>query len=65
MNSIWIARDEDGDLYAYKSKPFKCGDTWASKIGDFISTFAYKLNSDWFPELTRENSPIELVIKEN
>ena len=71
MNSIWIARDKDGDLYAYNNKPFReCagGGTyetgrWITAKGDSHSYYAYKLNSDWFPELTWENSPIELVQK--
>ena len=66
MNSIWIAREKDGLLYAYKSKPFfdKDKGEWCSYVEGCLSRYAYRLSEDWFPDLTFENSPVELVIKE-
>lgn len=64
MKSIWIARGKDGSLIAYKEKPewdtgMNCwimegGIPWGLRI----------LPQSWLPEVTWENSPIELVIKE-
>lgn len=59
---LWIARDKDGELYLYPSKPrkrdyrFTCGYVYE----DYIN-----LDGDEFPEVTFENSPqeVELVIK--
>jgi hypothetical protein len=73
MNRVWVARDKDGDLYVYDRKPFReyAGGgsyetgRWITAKGNSYSYYAYKLNPDWFPELTWENSPIELVQKEN
>lgn len=65
MNNIWIAREKDNELYAYKDRPFReirggmeTGQ-WASK-----SLYAYRLDKSWFPELTWESEPIELVVKQ-
>lgn len=61
---IWIARDKDNELYAYKDRPFreiregmKTGQ-WTSK-----SIYAYRLDKSWFPELTWGSEPIKLVVK--
>ena len=57
---LWIARDRDGDLYLYPSKPRK---------GDYRFTCGYvyedyiNLDSDEFPEVTFENSPQEVELK--
>lgn len=63
MNSIWIARDKNGELWFFEEKPkrneevgyFKCVEGECEELGT---------DADWFPEVTWENSPIELVIKE-
>ncbi len=63
MNSIWIARDKDGTLCAYNQKPCRIAfdDIWLPENGN---DWNYEvLNDDWFPEVTWENSPIELVPK--
>ena len=63
MNSIWIARDKDGSLNAFASKPEIDDyglDTWFPSDGKLSSP----LQKYWFPEIRFENSPIELVIKE-
>lgn len=57
---LFIARDEDGELYLYPSKPRK---------GDyrFVCGYVYEdyinLNGDEFPEITFENSPREVELK--
>lgn len=59
---MWIARDTDGELYLYPSKPIK---------GDYRFTCRYiyedyiLLNSeeDCFPSVTFDNSPQQVEIK--
>lgn len=57
---LWIARDKDGELYLYPSKPIK---------GDyrFVCGYVYEdyinLNGDEFPEVTFENSPQDVELK--
>lgn len=55
---MWIARDLFGGLYLYSNKPIKMvgyncwdGEDW------------YKINRDFFPEVTFENSPMEVELK--
>ena len=66
MNSIWIAREKDGLLYAYKSKPFfdKDKGEWCSYVEGCLSRYAYRLSEDWFPYLKWDDNPIELTNKE-
>lgn len=64
MNSIWIARDKDGTLCAYNQKPCRIAfdDIWLPENGN---DWNYEvLNDDWFPEVTWNDEPIKLVIKE-
>lgn len=62
MKSIWIARDFDGHLYAYKEKPVRGTYVWDRRKDD--TYYVCELDGDWFSELTWEDEPIELVIKE-
>ena len=69
-NTIWIARDKDGDLYLYSEKP-KADDNGvfygeADQNRIFITTSApwVEIDSDLYPEVTFENSPKELIIKD-
>jgi hypothetical protein len=73
-NVIWIARDKDNSLFIYSGKPKKdlkdnrfIADvsnetikTYTSK-GTFYNNIA-KLPDTMYPEVTWENSPIELTI---
>lgn len=58
---IWIARDSDGELWAYDHKPIK-------KDGIFQSDFeldkcvASELPEWWFNEVTFENSPRQIEL---
>lgn len=60
---LWIARDEDGSLYLFKDKPHieddGEGQFWCS-VEDSM-----RLNVRAYPEVTFENSPmeVELVLK--
>lgn len=57
---LWIARDNDGELFLYQNKPTK---------GDyrFVCGYAYddyiELDRDKFPEVTFENSPQKVKIE--
>ena len=54
---LWIARDKDGALYFYRSKPIRFE-------YDFFSTESIGfISSDLFPSVTWENSPQEVELK--
>lgn len=55
--SVWIARDKDGELCLYKSKPSRCGLCF-----DCDEMFL-PMDSDMYPEITWENSPKEFELK--
>ena len=57
---MWIARDPNEDLFLHAREPFLEGE----KRG-WLSCGFIKLDNDEFPEVTFENSPmeVELVIK--
>lgn len=56
---LWVARDKDGRLYLYDSKPIREKDYFD------VKAFALnvELNPTYFPEVTFENSPREVEIK--
>lgn len=74
--SLWIARDRDGGLYLYSGCPSrgKGIDTgrFYANIGSeeiFDDVYAgyqryFAIERNAFPEVTWENSPKELIIKE-
>lgn len=57
----WIARDKDGMLYLYDSKPYLPSDN--ASYYDSANGHYYDLPNDWFPELTFENSPKMVGLK--
>jgi hypothetical protein len=60
---VWIARDKDtNELWAYKHRPLL--DVGMYKI-DFQleDTSCYELPKEYFPEITWENSPMEIELK--
>ena len=67
---MWICRSEIGDLFLFSSKPSydECGMEWFKEYylpDDIMIDFGYRINSKLYPEVTFENSPmeVELVIK--
>ena len=62
--NLWIARDEDGDLWLYNRRLEK-------KFGGFIpkddNCDIMAIDNDLFPEVTFENSPqlVEIKLIEN
>lgn len=59
MNNLWIARDKNGFLRLFGEEPYKNKkrDEWEPIIGSIW------LNDSDFPEVTWENSPIEVELK--
>lgn len=58
---MWIARDEDGSLWLFRSEPYKNGNVWEND-GDYM-----KLPSDWYSQVRWEDekpTEVELVILE-
>lgn len=54
---LWVARDEDGDLYLYEMEPIRAFDY-------FYSSYAsIKIDKNLFSEVTFENSPQEVELK--
>ena len=72
---MWLARDKDGTLCLYENKPNKCTDFFLHTPGNLFSQDnvnyydenyydgSIELNDSYFPEVTFENSPIELEFK--
>lgn len=56
---LWIARDKNGELWLYDTKPIK------DEIFFDVETFAMRmeLKPTLFPEVTFENSPQEVELK--
>ena len=61
---VWIARDKDGTLAIFENKPIidYDDDAWYGEDAD--EEFSI-INRDMFPEITFENSPKQLIIKED
>lgn len=56
---LWIARNEDGILFLYESKPYLDMDNeWDSDDNDYLVIYESQ-----FPEVTFENSPQEVELK--
>ena len=54
-DNIYIARDGDGDLAIYEDKP-----TYNKVFGSYDGKIIQYINSDLYPEVTFENSPVIL-----
>ena len=55
---IWIAREKCGHLYLHKRKPYNEDGMWFNHYDGYM-----KLPTKDFPEVTFENSPMEVEIK--
>lgn len=63
---IWIARDEDGRLYMYLSRPKKRKD-YLTQLSDFVcntNTGMIELPSTWYKNVKFKNSPMFIPIPE-
>ena len=55
---LWIARDKDGTLCVFESKPYlKKNKDWDSNYNCFV------IDESQFPEVTFKNSPMEVELK--
>ena len=55
---LWIARD-DYSLTLSENRPhLLCNDLWLAD-----GEVSIKLNPDWFPEITKKNSPQQVELK--
>ena len=64
---IWIARDKNGRLMIFKNQPvlYQDGEFVNQKQLDGNFGFVHKIPEGLYPEVTFENSPRELVVKES
>jgi hypothetical protein len=61
--SVWIARDKNGELYLYKSEPWRCKEDKNGHFDCDADEMFLPMDSDMFPEITWENSPKEFELK--
>ena len=59
MESIWLARDKDGNLWGYSPKPIRKEEVFVSASQD--NRIIISMPNDHFQEITWENSPIEFI----
>lgn len=59
---IWIARDSNGELWAYDHKPIKKDGIFQSDF-ELDKCFAFELPEFLLNEVTFENSPKEVELK--
>ena len=57
---MWIARDKDGSLFLYDTKPIRSWEYFYSRRGFDIGI---ELNPYTFIEVTFENSPMEVELR--
>ena len=62
-NTVWIARDKNGTLAIFENKPILDYDNawYCEDVDENFNT----INSEMFPKITFENSPKQLIIKED
>lgn len=60
---FWIARDKDGELCLYKTKPWKRENTDYHNDEFDCDDYFMDIDKDLFPEVTFENSPQEVELK--
>lgn len=59
---LWIARDKDSnELYLYKHKPLLNEEQYQPNL-DKEGWVCLEVPSSWFPEVTFENSPMEIEL---
>ena len=61
---IWIARNKDGTLEVYVEKPVRKKTCFEESQSGLYKGWIGNLDEALYPELTWENSPKELKIKE-
>lgn len=59
---LWVARDKDGELYIFETKPDLDLDMFQNCLMEDYNWFE-EIPDHWFPEVTFENSPQEVELK--
>lgn len=59
---VWIARDKDNKLYLYEDKPFVVD---GKRFESYSCYDCWRISEKLYPEITFENSPKQLIIKED
>lgn len=65
MAKLWLARWKNGTLHLYAVKPTKnevYGEFWLLEVNPIRNSM--RLNGELFPEVTYENSPVEVSLQE-
>lgn len=57
---MWIARNKDGELYAYRHKPVLTYDSTAYHVEDVLIDDYFQLEESDFPDVKYEDSPVEV-----
>lgn len=58
LPSVWVARDDDGSLWIYTTKPVKGGGMFScSATGDM-----FQIDDSVYPEITYDNSPVKVKL---
>ena len=60
---LWIARDKDNSLFIYSKKPIKDYNCYVYDTYDDLDSTI--IPEELYPELNFENSPKQLIIKED
>lgn len=56
---MWVAREENGDLYLFRHKPYKSQRYWYCDEED-VNKGRLRIDRDLLPEVDFYNSPIEV-----
>ena len=59
---MWIAREENGDLYLFRYKPYKSQRYWYCDEEEAAKN-RLRIDRDLFPEVDFYNSPVEVDIQ--
>ena len=62
---VWIARDQNGKLYAYLAKPKKSIDMFVRNGTNTYNHSLMQLPKSWYKNIKFENSPIFVPITED
>ena len=57
---MWIARDQDGDLYLFTEKPWRENDYWINTVPDEEDECSYTFFEFLATNLTWEDNPVEV-----
>lgn len=60
---LWIARDKDNSLFIYSKKPIKNYNSYIYAAEDDLDSTS--ISEELYPEITFENSPKQLIIKQD